>query len=53
MPLAHPPGDAQAEFGDALLVIDGVACTAHDVVVDPPHSDDAFVQACPAQTTEA
>ena len=53
VPLAHPPGDAQADFGDALVVIDGVACTAHDVVVDLPHSDDAFVQACPAETTAA
>ena len=53
VPHAHPPGDAQADFGDALVVIDGVACKAHDVVVDLPHSDDAFVQACPAETTAA
>ena len=38
VPLAHPPGDAQADFGDALVVIDGVECQAHDVVVDLPHS---------------
>ena len=24
VPLAHPPGDAQADFGEALVVIDGV-----------------------------
>ena len=53
VPLAHPPGDAQADFGEALVVIDGVECTAHYVVVDLPHSDDAFVQAFPAETTEA
>ena len=53
MPLAHPPGDAQADVGDALVVIAGVACKAHDLVVDLPHSDDGFVQAFPAETTEA
>ena len=53
VPLAHPPGDAQADFGDALVVIAGVDCKAHDLVVDLPHSDDGFVQAFPAETTEA
>ena len=51
VPLAHPPGDVQADFGEALVVIDGVECKAHDLVVDLPHSDDAFVQAFPAETT--
>ena len=53
VPLAHPPGDAQADFGEALVVVDGVECKAHYLVVDLPHSDDAFVQAFPAETTEA
>ena len=53
VPLAHPPGDAHADFGDALVVIAGVECKAHDLVVDLPHSDDGFVQAFPAETTEA
>ena len=39
--------------GEALVVIDGVECKAHYLVVDLPHSDDAFVQAFPAETTEA
>ena len=39
--------------GEALVVIDGVECKAHDLVVDLPHSDDAFVKAFPAETTEA
>ena len=43
VPLAHPPGDAQADFGEALVVIAGVECKAHDLVVDLPHSDDGFV----------
>ena len=29
VPLTHPPGDAQADFGEALVVIDGVECKAH------------------------
>ena len=53
VPLAHPPGDAQADFGEALVVIDGVERKAHDLVVDLPHSDDAFVKAFPAETTAA
>ena len=53
VPLVHPPGDAQADFGEALVVVAGVACKAHYLVVDLPHSDDAFVQAFPAETTEA
>ena len=53
VPLAHPSGDAQADFGEALVVIDGVQRKAHFLVVDLPHSDDAFVKAFPAETTEA
>jgi len=53
VPLDHPPGDAQADFGEALVVIAGVECTAHYFVMDLPHSDDSFVMAFPAETTEA
>ena len=53
VPLVHPPGDAQADFGEAVVVIAGVQCKAHFLVVDLPHSDDAFVKAFPAETTEA
>ena len=53
VPLVHPPGNAQADFGEALVVIAGVACKAHYLVLDLPHSDDAFVKAFPAETTEA
>ena len=34
-------------------MIAGVECKAHDLVVDLPHSDDGFVQAFPAETTDA
>ena len=53
MPLSHAPGEAQADFGEALAVIAGVELTAHFMVFDLPHSDDCFVQAFPAETTEA
>src|SRR6516225_6216770 len=53
VPLSHAPGEAQADFGEALVVIAGVEQTAHFMVFDLPHSDDCFVQAFPAETTEA
>ena len=53
VPLVHPAGEAQADFGEALAVIGGVERKAHYLVVDLPHSDDCFVMAFPAETTEA
>ena len=53
VPLAHPPGDAQADFGEAMVVIGGLERKAHYLVVDLPQSDDCFVMAFPAETTEA
>ncbi len=53
VPLSHAPGEAQADFGDAMVVIAGVECKAHFMAFDLPYSDDCFVQAFPAETTEA
>ena len=53
VPLTHPPGDAQADFGEAMVVIGGVSSKAHYLAVDLPQSDDCFVMAFPAETTEA
>ena len=53
VPLEHPPGDAQADFGEAMVVIAGVERKAHYLVMDLPQSDDGFVMAFPAETTEA
>ncbi len=53
VPLAHPPGDAQADFGEALVVIAGVEQKAHFQCFDLPQSDDCFVIAFPAENTEA
>jgi transposase len=53
VPLSHPPGDAQVDFGEAEVIVRGVPQTAHFFVLDLPHSDDGFVMAFPAETTEA
>jgi transposase len=53
MPLSHAPGEAQADFGEAQVVIGGVEQKAHYFVMDLPQSDDSFVVAYPAETTEA
>ena len=53
IPLSHPPGHAQCDFGEALVVIAGVERKAHCFVLDLPHSDGCFVKAYPAETTEA
>lgn len=53
VPLAHPPGHAQADFGEALVVIAGQDQKAHYFCLDLPQSDDCFVMAFPAETTEA
>ena len=45
VPLAHPPGHAQADFGEAVVVIGGVEQKAHFFVLDLPHSDACFVRA--------
>lgn len=65
VPLAHPPGQAQADFGEAIVVIArhcartiGAQWLAVEqkvcfFVMDLPHSDACFVRACPAATAEA
>jgi len=53
VPLAHPPGEAQSDFGEALVVIGGVEQKAHFQCFDLPQSDDCFVVAFPAENTEA
>jgi transposase len=53
VPLRHAPGEAQADFGEALVVVAGVEQKAHFLAMDLPHSDDGFVVAFPAETTEA
>lgn len=53
VPLSHPPGHAQADFGEALAIIGGVERKIHFLVMDMPHSDACFLKAYPGETTEA
>jgi transposase len=53
VPLWHPAGHGQADFGEAVAVIGGVAQKVHLFVMDLPQSDAGFVKAYPAETTEA
>ena len=50
MSLCHPPGHAQCDFDEALVVIAGVERKAHCLVIDLPHSDGCFVKAYIAET---
>ena len=53
VPLVHPPGHAQVDFGEAIGVIGGVRQKLHVFFMDLAHSDAPFIKAYPAETTEA
>ncbi|MDQ3483657.1 MAG: IS21 family transposase [Pseudomonadota bacterium] len=53
VPLSHPPGHAQVDFGEAIAVIGGVRQKIHFYCMDVPQSDAPFVKAYPRETTEA
>ena len=53
VPLSHPPGRAQCDFGETWAVIGGLKRKVHYFVLDLPHSDATFAKAYPAETTEA
>ena len=53
MPLTHPPGHAQADFGEAWAVIAGVKQKVHFFAFDLPPSDASYVRAYRAATAEA
>jgi hypothetical protein len=53
VPLEHPPGHAQVDFGEAIGVIGGVERKIRFFALDLPHSDACFVVGYPAETTEA
>ena len=53
VPLSHPPGQAQCDFGEAVVVIGGVERKAHCFILDLPRSEGCFVKAYPAETTSA
>ncbi len=53
VPLSHPPGHAQVDFGEALAVIGGEERKVHFFAMDLPHSNACFVKTYPAETSEA
>jgi transposase len=53
VPLTHPPGHAQADFGEAMVIIGGVEQKAHFFAFDFLHSDACYIRAYPAAVSEA
>ena len=53
MPLSQASGQAQCDFGEALVVIGEVHLKAHYFMLDLPHSDGCFVRANLVETTGA
>jgi transposase len=53
VPLAHPPGEAQVDFGQAEVTLDGQAATVAVFVMTLPYSDATFVCTFPRECTEA
>lgn len=52
MPLAHPPGEAQFDFGEAKAVYRGREIKVMFCVLSLPYSDAFFCQAFPRECTE-
>src|ERR1019366_8424053 len=48
VPLVHPPGHAQADFGEAIGIIGGVERKIHFFAFDLPHSDACSLSAARA-----
>jgi transposase len=53
IPLAHPPGEAQVDFGEAEIDLDGKPAKVALFVMTLPYSDALFVVAFPRECTEA
>src|SRR3954449_12306935 len=53
VPLAHPPGEAQVDFGEAEITLDGRPTKVALFVMPLPYSDATFVRAFPRECTEA
>jgi len=53
VPLSHPPGEAQVDFGEASFYLDGVLTKAALFVMSLPYSDVVFIRAYPRECTES
>lgn len=52
LPLSHPPGEAQADFGFAEVIVAGVPTQVALFVMSLPYSDAVYCQAFPRECTE-
>ena len=52
MPLIHRPGEAQVDFGQALVKMNGILRKVHFFVMALPYSDGFFVKAYDRECTE-
>jgi transposase len=52
VPLVHPPGEAQVDFGEALVNLNGQMRKVFFFVMALPHSDASFVMAFERECTE-
>lgn len=53
LPLAHPPGEAQVDYGFAEVIVAGQATKVALFVITLPYSDALFLQAFPRECTES
>jgi transposase len=52
LPLSHPPGEAQVDFGFAKVLLAGVETDVAVFVLSLPYSDAVFIQVFPRECTE-
>lgn len=52
LPLSHPPGEAQVDFGEATILLAGVETKVALFVMTLPYSGAIFMQAFPRECTE-
>jgi transposase len=52
LPLSHPPGEAQVDFGEARITLQGVETKVALFVMTLPYSGAIFVQVFPRECTE-
>jgi transposase len=52
LPLTHPPGEAQVDFGFAKVVLAGVETDVAVFVMSLPYSDAVYLQVFPRECTE-
>jgi transposase len=53
LPLSHPPGEAQVDFGAATVKVNGIETKVALFVMTLPYSGAIFIQAFPRECTES